>query len=360
MTGRRITRACLGALAVGATLSVLPLSLPGLGGGAAPAVVRLDAQREQVRVLEAELSRIDAAAAVAADAAADARGRLADLKEQIRRNGTAARRARVAHARASDHMSERLVAMYTRRQPDMVTVLLTSGSLNEAVEVRDVWARIGRHDADLVTELRESRARLAEARRSLVSQRADAADAAVQATDRVAEMEDLLGRRRLVLDRARTELDGLIARRERAAALARARAAAETAARRRAAARPSAPPPATPSTAPAASAGPSTTPAAPTTPPEPPAPASGGDGPVAGGPSYAVLGRIAQCESGGNPRAVSSSGQYRGKYQFDTGTWASVGGAGDPAAASEAEQDRRAAMLYIERGPSPWPICGYR
>ena len=81
---------------------------------------------------------------------------------------------------------------------------------------------------------------------------------------------------------------------------------------------------------------------------------------MVGGPSYATLGRIAQCESGGNPRAVSSSGQYRGKYQFDTGTWASVGGSGDPAAAPEAEQDRRAAMLYIQRGPSPWPICGYR
>ena len=147
MTGRRITRARLGVLAVCATLSVLPLTLPGQDGGAAPGVARLDAQREQVRVLEAELSRIDADTAVAADAAADARGRLAELKTQIRRNGTAARRARVAHATASDRLSERLVAMNTRREPDMVTVLLTSGSLNEAVQVRDIWARIGRHDA---------------------------------------------------------------------------------------------------------------------------------------------------------------------------------------------------------------------
>ncbi len=30
----------------------------------------------------------------------------------------------------------------------------------------------------------------------------------------------------------------------------------------------------------------------------------------------AALERIAQCESGGNPRAVSPGGQYRGKYQF--------------------------------------------
>jgi Transglycosylase-like domain len=67
---------------------------------------------------------------------------------------------------------------------------------------------------------------------------------------------------------------------------------------------------------------------------------------------------IAACESGGNPGAVDSSGTYRGKYQFDYGTWASVGGTGDPAAASEAEQDKRAAMLYSQQGATPWPVCG--
>jgi hypothetical protein len=67
---------------------------------------------------------------------------------------------------------------------------------------------------------------------------------------------------------------------------------------------------------------------------------------------------IAACESGGNPGAVDPSGTYRGKYQFDMHTWQSVGGSGDPAAASEAEQDRRAAMLYSRSGSSPWPVCG--
>jgi hypothetical protein len=67
---------------------------------------------------------------------------------------------------------------------------------------------------------------------------------------------------------------------------------------------------------------------------------------------------IAACESGGNPGAVDASGTYRGKYQFDMQTWAAVGGSGDPAAASEAEQDKRAAALYAQRGSSPWPVCG--
>jgi hypothetical protein len=67
---------------------------------------------------------------------------------------------------------------------------------------------------------------------------------------------------------------------------------------------------------------------------------------------------IAACESGGNPRAIGGGGAYRGKYQFSYGTWARVGGKGDPARASEAEQDRRAAMLLTRGGAGHWPVCG--
>jgi soluble lytic murein transglycosylase-like protein len=76
------------------------------------------------------------------------------------------------------------------------------------------------------------------------------------------------------------------------------------------------------------------------------------------GVSQATLDGIASCESGGDPGAISAGGDYRGKYQFDTGTWASVGGSGDPATAPEAEQDMRAAILYSRAGSSPWPVCG--
>ena len=67
---------------------------------------------------------------------------------------------------------------------------------------------------------------------------------------------------------------------------------------------------------------------------------------------------IAQCESGGDPAAIGGGGLYRGKYQFNYGTWQSVGGHGDPAAAPEAEQDRRAAMLLARSGTGQWPVCG--
>jgi hypothetical protein len=82
---------------------------------------------------------------------------------------------------------------------------------------------------------------------------------------------------------------------------------------------------------------------------------------AAAAPAVAIppqLEAIAQCESGGDPTAVSADGTYRGLFQFDYGTWASVGGTGDPAAAPASEQIQRAAILYARAGSSPWPICG--
>lgn len=87
---------------------------------------------------------------------------------------------------------------------------------------------------------------------------------------------------------------------------------------------------------------------APAAPATPAAPSDSADG---------TLQRIAQCESGGNPTAVSADGTYRGKYQFDRTTWREMGGTGDPADAPEAEQDRIAAQLLAQRGTAPWPVC---
>ena len=67
---------------------------------------------------------------------------------------------------------------------------------------------------------------------------------------------------------------------------------------------------------------------------------------------------LARCESGGNPRAVSSTGRYRGLYQFSMATWQSVGGVGDPIDASPAEQTYRAKVLYNRSGRGQWPHCG--
>jgi resuscitation-promoting factor RpfB len=79
------------------------------------------------------------------------------------------------------------------------------------------------------------------------------------------------------------------------------------------------------------------------------------------------LARLRACESNGRYDVVSSSGAYRGAYQFHRSTWNSIASrhypelAGvDPAAAMPFDQDRMARALWAEQGRSPWPHCGKR
>jgi hypothetical protein len=83
--------------------------------------------------------------------------------------------------------------------------------------------------------------------------------------------------------------------------------------------------------------------------------------------SDAGLARLRQCESGGNYRAVSANGLYRGGYQFHRTTWNSVASKHyghlrgvDPAAASPYDQDRMTRALWAMSGRTPWPVCGRR
>ncbi len=82
--------------------------------------------------------------------------------------------------------------------------------------------------------------------------------------------------------------------------------------------------------------------------------AAGSVGGEAAGLNWAAL---AECESSGNPTAVNPAGYY-GLYQFSPRTWASVGGSGNPADATPAEQLKRAQILYNKAGVGQWPHCG--
>jgi soluble lytic murein transglycosylase-like protein len=61
--------------------------------------------------------------------------------------------------------------------------------------------------------------------------------------------------------------------------------------------------------------------------------------------------RVADCESGDNPYAVSPGGTYKGLFQFDASTWASVGGGNIFDARTNATNARK---LYSQRGGAPW------
>ncbi|WP_328538301.1 ubiquitin-like domain-containing protein [Streptomyces sp. NBC_00344] len=71
-------------------------------------------------------------------------------------------------------------------------------------------------------------------------------------------------------------------------------------------------------------------------------------------------GGLAHCESGGHAAAVDETGGYGGLYQLDGQTWHALGGSGLPQYAPAGEQTYRAKRLYMQRGASPWPLCGRR
>jgi peptidoglycan hydrolase-like protein with peptidoglycan-binding domain len=85
--------------------------------------------------------------------------------------------------------------------------------------------------------------------------------------------------------------------------------------------------------------------------------ASSSNGTSGSSNSSGELQKIAQCESSGDPGAVSADGTYRGKYQFSRETWRELGGSGDPASAPESLQDQMAVKLMASQGPAAWPNC---
>jgi resuscitation-promoting factor RpfA len=73
-------------------------------------------------------------------------------------------------------------------------------------------------------------------------------------------------------------------------------------------------------------------------------------------PSASDLYRLRMCESGGN-YAIATGNGYYGAYQFDAGTWQSLGFGGLPNQAAPFVQDEAVAKLWRQRGWSPWPGC---
>jgi peptidoglycan hydrolase CwlO-like protein len=72
-----------------------------------------------------------------------------------------------------------------------------------------------------------------------------------------------------------------------------------------------------------------------------------------GGP-YSIPTFIVMCESGGNYHAINSSSGAGGAYQILPSTWRAYGGEGAPQDGPKAEQDRIAAEIWADSGPSAW------
>lgn len=320
-------------LAVGATASAQSGSISG--------------QMEAVRQLEVEIAGYDARFTQAVAAHEAARQKLAAVRARIAHNTQELVKTRKRERSAQNVLGLRISMIYRQPEPTQIELLLRSTSFSDAVSGAQAMQRMRKNDTVIVDELAAAKERIKTTRIQLVDDQKEAKVQSAETRRQVVEIDSIRSQRRAVLMSAQRQLAVMIAA-EQARRANAARLAALRSAQRRVVQRTRAdgttqttviqdPTPTPVSTDPAPSAAPAPSSAAPSD----------------------ALQAIAQCESGGNPAAVSPSGLYRGKYQFDPGTWSSLGGQGsDPAKASEAEQDRVAGVLYSQQGASPWPVCG--
>jgi len=313
----------------------LLLIAPGVGATDIDALQsKVEAARGQATAIAADLrekqgrlATVEQEAAAAAgrerrlsDLLAGGEERAADLAEEV--EGTERRLAeeRSRLRRARGVLAERLVAIYMNGSPDAAGIVLGSTDFASLLTNAEYLRRIEESDSQLAARVRELRdevrhqlelvaelksrvdahnARLAVARSQISSVRASAEATASQ-------LRSLAAARESSLVALRSNIGGWVDDIE--AAEAAGRSAAEATVER-----------------------------------------------WLGGP-YSIPTYIVLCESGGNYSALNPSSGAGGAYQIIPSTWALYGGKGAPHEASKAEQDRIAAQIWADSGPSAW-VC---
>jgi murein DD-endopeptidase MepM/ murein hydrolase activator NlpD len=208
-------------------------------------VLTADVERygQTVRELEGRLAPLRERSSRLDSELAGLRGRLAVLDDRLAEERARLARARAALAARQEVMARRLREIYVRGEPDLILILMESGSLTAAVETVDVLEGIATRDAaiadsvsrfadetrrrrDEISAIREEVA-ASEARVEIAAAEARAARTEIE--QRQAQLEGALAGRRELLARAagsRRELEeearGLQARSAELAATIRA------------------------------------------------------------------------------------------------------------------------------------------
>jgi peptidoglycan hydrolase CwlO-like protein len=256
--------------------------------------------------LQAEIERITARSAQLASQLAQLEDQLAEVQARLKR--------------AIAVLSERLVEIYKGSEPDYLTVVLEADGFDDLAsrtELIDALRNADQRLAERVRALRDEvqanrdriaalKAQIDEQGRRLDAARDEAVAARAEAEGRMAELERARAAQQELLQQVEGDIAGL---EEQLAEQIREQQAVVQ----------------QPAGAPAFEGGP-----------------------------YSIPTYIMMCESGGNYAALNPSSGAGGAYQILPSTWRAYGGRGLPHQASKAEQDRIAALIWADVGPSAW------
>jgi septal ring factor EnvC (AmiA/AmiB activator) len=316
---------CAAALAAGpaggASISALRQKLGAAKSEAGSLVGELQATQSELVAAEGEAAAASARERRLSGLLASGREKAARLSSEVdaTRRRLTAERKRLRRARGA--LAARLVAMYESGEPSAASVVLGAGSLEELASRTEYLVRIQSSDSDLAARVAQVRRSVATALRRVATlkARADAYD------ERLTAARSEVAGVREEAAAASAHLSTLAASRSASLASLKSKMSAWTTEIQ---------------AAEAASR----------------AEAEGEVERWLGGP-YSIPAYIVMCESGGNYSAVNPSSGAGGAYQILPSTWKLYGGKGLPNEASKAEQDRIAAEIWADSGPSAW-VCG--
>jgi peptidoglycan hydrolase CwlO-like protein len=325
ITRTRITLGAAGALLLAVA------AFAGIAGAKDPSLKdKIDAARSDASQLsdrvDAQSARIDSLTQQAHAAGARAMVLNAQVQDQQARSDQLANqldaaerqldRLRAQYGAAVKVLDERLVSIYETDAPDEVSVLLNSNGFNDLATRADYLQAL--HDADR---------RIAERVASLRDQMADH-------THRVADLKQQSDAEAQQLSQAKASfVASQQAANQGAAEVAAARAGTQS---NLSQAQSQVADLEAQKAAQAAAVG------------------TGEGAPAYSGGPYSIPTYIVMCESGGNYHALNGSSGAGGAYQILPSTWAAYGGQGAPQDAPKAEQDRIAAEIWADSGPSAW------
>jgi len=319
-----------------ALLAVLAVAAGAGATDAGSLEAKLASARDEASALSSQLQTTTAelagAEAEAEDAAAEekeltgllveGRERAAELagKLKLTRNRLAVEKARLRRSRAV--LAERLVAIYESGTPSTADLVFGSGNYEDFVTQSDYLRAISEADSALADRVAEVRAAV----HHEVLKVADLKAEAIAYDERLEAAREEIAAVREAAQAAAARLESLEAGRE--ASVAKLKADISEWVDQLQEARLA----------------------------ESEAEAEEEVGRWLGGP-YSIPTYIVMCESGGNYSAVNPSSGAGGAYQILPSTWELYGGQGLPNEAPKAEQDRIAAEIWADSGPSAW-VCG--
>ena len=275
---------------------------------------RVSAQTARIVSLTEEAHRAGAQAMVVAAQVEEAETRSRELAAELRAAETKLDRLRAEYAASVKQLEERLVSIYESDTPDELTVLLNSNGYDDLATRSSYLDAL--HDAD----------------RRVAEQVASLRDQVAAHVHQVAGLKQQADAEAQQLSAARASLEASQqAANQAAAAVTAARAQTE-----------------------ASLSNAKGQVAQLEQQLEEQQAASGAGTPAFLGGPYSIPTYIVMCESGGNYHALNPSSGAGGAYQILPSTWRAYGGEGAPQDAAKEEQDRIAAEIWRDSGPSAW------